>query len=89
MKIVYTNASLITSGGTLFISGNDGNNNVIQNGTSATLLDQLISKGSDGTLGHILRIFEKDDLSKGNFYTYTTFEKKTTPTNTDAKFTGL
>jgi hypothetical protein len=89
MKIVYTNESLITSGGTLFISGNDGNNNVIQNGTSATVLDRLIARAGTGSTGHILRIFERDDSTKVNFYTYTLLQAKTSPTNTDANFTGL
>jgi hypothetical protein len=89
MKIVYTGASLITSSGTLFISGNDGNNNVIQNGTSATVLDRLIARAGTGSAGHILRIFERDDSTKVNFYTYTLLQARITPTNTDANFTGL
>jgi collagen type VII alpha len=89
MKIVYTSESLITSGGTLFISGNDGNNNVIQNGTSATVLDKLIARAGTGSTGHILRIFERDDSTKVNFYTYTSFNQRLSPTNTDANFIGL
>jgi hypothetical protein len=37
----------------------------------------------------ILRIFEAGDSSKSNYYTFASFAKRTTPTNTDAIFNTL
>jgi hypothetical protein len=62
---------------------------VIQNGSTATVLDRLITIAGTGSAGHTLRIFERGNSAKVNFYSYTTFAKRTTPTNTDAIFSSL
>jgi hypothetical protein len=54
----------------------------------ATVLDQLISSVA-GAGSSILRIFEMGDSSKVNYYTFSAFSKRTSPTNTDATFTSL
>ena len=52
------------------------------------MLDQLINSYSlSGS--SILRIFEAGDSSKVNYYTFGSFAKRTTPTNTDAIFSSL
>jgi hypothetical protein len=61
---------------------------VIQNGTSATVLDSLIAAVAAGGTT-ILRIFEAGDSSKSNYYTFASFAKRTTPTNTDGIFNTL
>ena len=88
-RITYSLSSLGSNGGDLRISGVDGNGNTIQNGSTATVLDQLISKGATGSAGHVLTIYERGNAAKINYYTYSTLAKATTPTNTDAIFSSL
>jgi hypothetical protein len=88
-QISYSSASLTTNSGDLRISGTDGNSVVIQNGSTATVLDRLITFAGTGSAGHTLRIFERGNSAKVNFYTYSTFARRTTPTNTDGIFTSL
>jgi hypothetical protein len=80
---------MITNGGTLWIDGVDLNGNVIQNGTTATVLDRLIAVATDGTLGHQLRIFDRLDSTKVNYYSYGVFDQNNLPNNVGGYFTDL
>ena len=88
-NIAYSLGSMITNGGTLWIDGVDLNGNVIQNGTTATVLDELIFVATDGTLGHQLRIFDRLDSTKVNYYSYTVFDQNNLPNNIGGYFTNL